>query len=204
MSKRHVKGSLEVICGSMFSGKSEELIRRVRRAELSQLKTCVFKHKIDNRISIDYITSHGGEKFKAIAIDDPSDMELFVSDETPVIAIDEIHFFGEEIVPVILNLVDAGKRVMVAGLDLDFRGIPFGCIPTLLAIANSISKLTAICTVCGNEAIYSQRLINGRAAKFDDPIILIGAQDCYQARCRDCYIIDKSGWSTVSEPNIRV
>ncbi len=199
MSKRTIKGKLEVICGSMFSGKSEELIRRLRRAELAQLKVCVFKHKVDNRISIDYITSHGGERYKAIAIDNPSDMELFVSDDVRVIAIDEIHFFGEEIVPVILTMLDLGKRVIAAGLDLDFRGIPFGCMPTLLAIANSVTKLNAVCMICGNEAIFSQRLINGRTAKFDDPLILIGSQDCYQARCRDCYIIDKSGWTTLSE-----
>lgn len=202
MSKRTIKGKLEVICGSMFSGKSEELIRRLRRAELAQLKACVFKHKVDNRISIDYITSHGGERYKAIAIDNPSDIELFVSDEVRIIAIDEIHFFDEEIVPIILAMLDLGKRVIVAGLDLDFRGIPFGCMPTLMAIANSVIKLNAVCMVCGNEAIFSQRLINGRTAKFDDPLILIGSQDCYQARCRDCYIIDKSGWTTtISEQN---
>ena len=195
MTKRAVKGKLEVICGSMFSGKSEELIRRIRRVEFAHAKAAVFKHKIDNRISIDYITSHGGDKYKAIAIDTPSDMELFVSDSVQLIAVDEVHFFGEEIVPVIMNFIDQGKRIIVAGLDLDFRGIPFGCMPTLLSIANTVIKLNAICAVCGDEAIFTQRLINGRAAKFDDPLILIGAQDCYQARCRDCYIIDKPAWN---------
>lgn len=193
--KRVIKGKLEVICGSMFSGKSEELMRRIRRAELAQKKVSVFKHKVDNRLSIDNIVSHSGFKYKAIAIDDPADIELFITDEVQVIAVDEIQFFGEEIVPVILALLDAGKQVIAAGLDLDFRGIPFGCMPTLLALANSITKLNAICMICGNEAHFSQRIINGRAAKFDDPHILIGAQDCYQARCRDCYIIDKSGWA---------
>lgn len=119
-----------------------------------------------------------------------------------VIAIDEIQFFGEDIVPVILNLVDFGKRVITAGLDLDFRGIPFGCMPTLLALSNSVTKLNAVCMICGNEALYTQRLINGRAANFDDPLILIGAQDCYQARCRDCYIIDKSAWVVDSRPSV--
>lgn len=199
MTKRTIKGHLEVISGSMFSGKSEELIRRVRRAEIAHQKVSVFKHKFDNRMSIDSILSHSGDKCKAIAIDNPQDIKLFVSDDTKMVAIDEVQFFGEEIVPVILQLLDEGKIVIAAGLDLDFRGIPFGCIPTLMAIANTITKLNAICMLCGNKAMYSQRLINGLAAKFDDPLILIGSQDSYQARCRDCYTIDKSGW--IEEPN---
>lgn len=194
MAKRSIKGKLEVICGSMFSGKSEELIRRVRRCELAQQKVCVFKHRIDNRISIDYIAAHSGSKYKAVAFDDPKDMELFVSDDAQVIAIDEVQFFGEEIIPQIFTLLEAGKHVITAGLDLDFRGIPFGCMPTLLAIADSITKLNAVCMLCGNDAHYTQRLINGRAARFDDPLILIGADNCYQARCRDCFIIDRSAF----------
>lgn len=194
MTKRTVKGKLDVICGSMFSGKSEELIRRIRRAEVANLKVCSFKHKVDNRICIENITSHSGYKTKAIAIDNPADIALFATENAQVVAIDEVQFFGEEIVPVILSLVEAGKQVIVAGLDLDFRGIPFGCMATLLAIADTVTKLSAVCIVCGKEAHFSQRLINGRAAKFDDPIILVGAQDCYQARCRDCYVIDKSPW----------
>lgn len=199
MVKRIIKGKLEVICGSMFSGKSEELIRRIRRSELAQQKVSVFKHRFDNRMSIDYIQAHSGDKYKAIAIDNPGDMELFISEDVHVVAIDEVQFFNDDIVPLILAMLDAGKRVICAGLDLDFRGIPFGCMPTLLALASSIEKLNAICMVCGNDAQFTQRLINGRAAKFDDPLIMIGAQDCYQARCRDCYIIDKSGWTMVAE-----
>jgi thymidine kinase len=185
------KGKLEVICGPMFSGKSEELIRRLKRAELGQQKVCVFKHKLDDRMAIEYIQSHNGNKFKAIALDNPSDMNLFISDDMQVIAIDEIQFFCTEIIPIILDLVDNGKRVIVAGLDLDFRGLPFGTLPTLLALADNVTKLTAICIKCGNEAHFSQRLLNGKAAKFDDPIIMVGAQEKYQARCRDCFIIDK-------------
>lgn len=192
MSKRpQGKGKLEVICGPMFSGKSEELIRRLKRAELGQQKVCAFKHKLDNRMAIEFIQSHNGAKFKAIALDNPLDMNLFIADDMQVIAIDEIQFFSTEIISIILDLVDNGKRVIVAGLDLDFRGLPFGTLPTLLALADDVTKLTAICIKCGNEAHLSQRLINGKAAKFDDPIIMVGAQEKYQARCRDCFIIDK-------------
>ncbi len=201
MIKRHIKGKLEVVTGSMFSGKSEELIRRVRRAELAQQKICVFKHRVDDRMSIDYIHAHNGDKYKAIALDNPRDMQLFVTEATLVIAIDEVQFFSIDVIPTIMEMIDAGKRVIAAGLDLDFRGIPFGPIPPLMAIADTVDKLNAVCMTCGNDAHYSQRLINGRAAKFDDPIILIGAQDCYQARCRDCFIIDKVVWK---DPEIEV
>ncbi len=194
MTKRSIKGRLEVISGSMFSGKSEELIRRIRRAELANLKITVFKHRFDDRVSIDFISTHNGDKLKAIAIDNPEDIKQFINEETQIIAIDEAQFFSPEIVRTILDLVEEGKKVIAAGLDLDFRGVPFGPIPPLLAIADRITKLYAVCMTCGNDAHYSQRLIDGRAAKFDDPIVLIGAQDVYQARCRDCFIIDKVGW----------
>lgn len=189
--RRPVKGRLEVICGSMFSGKTEELIRRLRRADLAHLQTSAFKHRLDDRMTIDYIYSHGGDKFKAIALENPRDMALFITDDVQLIAIDEIQFFPSEIVSVILELIDYGKTVIAAGLDLDFRGIPFGCMPALLALADEVIKLNAICIECGNEAHFTQRLINGKAAKFSDPIIMVGAQECYQARCRDCYIIDR-------------
>jgi thymidine kinase len=196
MPKSIIKGKLEVICGSMFSGKTEELIRRIRRAEIAQQKLCVFKHRIDDRMSIDFIHAHSGDKFKAIALENPLDMQLFITEDIRVVAIDEVQFFSPDIIPTILEFVEMGKRVIAAGLDLDFRGLPFGPIPTLLAVANTISKLNAVCMSCGNDAHFSQRLINGRAAKFDDPILLIGAQDRYQARCRDCYIIDKNDWKS--------
>lgn len=194
--KRSIKGKLEVISGSMFSGKSEELIRRIRRAELANCKITAFKHRVDDRMSIDNIHTHSGDKFKAIALDKPEDMKLFISEDTQVVAIDEVQFFTMDIIPAILEMVENGKKVLVAGLDLDFRGVPFGPIPPLMAIADSISKLYAICMSCGNDAHYSQRLINGRAAKFDDPIVLIGAENVYQARCRDCFIIDRITWTS--------
>lgn len=196
MKKHTVKGKLEVISGSMFSGKSEELIRRIRRAEIANFKIAAFKHKVDDRMSIDNINTHGGDKYRAVALDSPEDIKLFVTEETQIIAIDEVQFFNMNIISVILEMIENGKKVMVAGLDLDFRGVPFGPIPPLMAIADSITKLYAICMTCGNDAHYSQRLIDGRAAKFDDPIILIGAENVYQARCRDCFIIDRIQWSS--------
>jgi len=184
-------GKLEVVCGSMFSGKSEELIRRLRRAELAQQNIVVFKHRFDDRMTIEHIASHDGTRFKAVALEKPEDMALFVTDDTQIVAIDEVQFFTNDIVTFILDLVDAGKRVIVAGLDLDFRGIPFGCIPTLLAVADSVTKLNAVCMECGDDAHFTQRIVNGKPARFDDPIIMIGAQEKYQARCRRCFVIDR-------------
>ncbi len=201
MLSRSIKGKLEVISGSMFSGKSEELIRRIRRADYAQMKISVFKHTVDDRMSIDYINTHSGDKFKAIALEKPDDIRHFVTEETQLIAIDEVQFFTMDIIPIILEMVENGKKVIAAGLDLDFRGVPFGPIPPLMAIADNITKLTAVCMTCGKDGHYSQRLIDGRAAKFDDPIIMVGAQDVYQARCRDCFIIDKIQWAP-TEPRL--
>ena len=196
------KGKLEVICGSMFSGKSEELIRRLRRAELAHVKLCVFKHKLDNRMAIEYIHAHSGDKIKAIALDTPQDMHLFLTDDTQIVAIDEAQFFSSDVVTAVLEFIQQGKRVIIAGLDLDFRGMPFGSMPSLMALADSITKLAAVCMLCGKDAHYTQRLIDGKAAKFTDPLIMIGAQECYQARCRDCYSIDYTFWSVGEQKQI--
>ncbi len=185
------KGSLEVICGSMFSGKSEELIRRLKRSQLARQNILVFKHELDDRATIEYLVSHNGHKLKAIPLDSPHAIASYVSDTTNVIGIDEVQFFSLEIVNIICKLIDAGKRVIVAGLDLDFKGVPFGCMPLLLAIADQVTKLKAICMNCGRDAQYTQRLVNGLPAKFNDPIIMIGAQESYQARCRNCHLIDQ-------------
>lgn len=184
-------GSLEVICGSMFSGKSEELIRRLRRAQIANLTTLVFKHSLDTRATIEYIHSHSGDKLKAVALENALEIADYNFDELQVVGIDEVQFFGQGIVEVVLQLVDSGKRVIVAGLDLDFRGVPFGCMPTLLAMADKVTKLNAVCLVCSRDAHFTQRLINGKPADFDDPLILVGAQECYQARCRMCFKINK-------------
>lgn len=186
------KGYLEVICGSMFSGKSEELIRRLKRAQLAKQNVLVFKHSLDNRSTIEYVASHNGNKIKAIPTDQVELILEFTQHDIDVIGIDEVQFFPETIINIICILINQGKRVLVAGLDLDFRGKPFGCVPLLMAIADTVTKLKAICMCCGKEAHISQRLVNGKPARFDDPQIVVGAQEAYQARCRDCHVIDQN------------
>jgi len=181
------KGRLEVICGSMFSGKTEELIRRVRRAYYAHQHTQVFKSSLDNRYGAVTINSHSKQAVEAIAVEKPSDILAHLGQDTQVIAIDEVQFFDESIVSVCRQLVEKGIRVIVAGLDLDFRGEPFASMPTLLALAEQIDKLHAICAICGKEASHSQRLIGGSPAPYDAPIILVGADESYEARCRDCH-----------------
>ena len=187
------KGSLEVICGPMFSGKSEELIRRIRRAKIARQKVLTFKHRLDDRHGIEYVVSHDGNKVEAHPLDEIGKiLELALHQDIQVIGIDEAQFFAQDIVSTICTLVQAGKRIIIAGLDLDFKAVPFGCMPILLAIADQVVKLQAICTECGDNASLSQRLVNGKPAKFDDPIILPGAQESYQARCRNCHIVERS------------
>lgn len=183
------KGYLEVICGSMFSGKSEELIRRLKRAELAKQNVLAFKHSLDDRSTIEYVVSHNGSKIKAIPIEQSELILELTSELIDVIGIDEIQFFSQTIVNVVCTLINQGKRVLVAGLDLDFRGKPFGSVPLLMAIADNVTKLKAICICCGKEAYLSQRLVNGKPARLDDPQIVVGAQEAYQARCRNCHIV---------------
>ena len=195
MNSKKNKGTLEVICGSMFSGKSEELIRRIKRAEIARLNVIAFKPAIDTRRTIEYLTSHNGAKIKAFPVDQPSMILKLMHDGIDVVGLDEVQFFSTEIIGIVNQLIEDGNRVIVAGLDLDFRGIPFGCIPGLLSIADKITKLTAICIKCGQDAHFTQRLVDGKPAKASDPIILIGSEECYQARCRNCFSIDqKSPW----------
>lgn len=193
--KKDLPGKLEVICGSMFSGKSEELMMRLKRAEYAKKKVVTIKHSIDNRKSFSCIVSHNGAMREAFPI---SSCEVglrtlmsCIDDTVDVVGIDEIQFFPEPTVPLLHQMVEEGKRVIVAGLDMDFRGEPFGIVPTLMSIADDVLKLRAICMVCGNEANYSQRLINSRPASYDDPIILVGGEECYEPRCRHCFSIDK-------------
>ncbi|MGN6735467.1 MAG: thymidine kinase, partial [Candidatus Binatia bacterium] len=165
-------GWVEVICGSMFSGKSEELIRRVRRAQFAKQKIAVFKPKIDNRYHEQSVVSHNGSSFIAKAISHSVEILHHVEADMDIIAIDEVQFFDEGIVRVVEQLADSGHRVIVAGLDLDFRGEPFGQVPALMAIAEHVTKLQAVCTVCGSPSSRTQRLIDGRPASYHDPIIL--------------------------------
>ncbi len=180
-------GWVEVICGSMFSGKTEELIRRVRRAQIAHQKVQVFKPALDNRYVADSVASHNGMAFKALVVEKAVDILRLVEPDTQVVAIDEVQFFDWDIADVVELLADRGIRVICAGLDLDFRGEPFGPMPLLMAKAERVDKLHAICVVCGNEASRTQRLINGQPAHYDDPIILVGATEVYEARCRACH-----------------
>jgi len=182
-------GWIEVICGSMFSGKSEELIRRVKRAEIARQKVQVFKPAIDTRYEDREVVSHDGNKVSAYMVEKAEDILTELLPDVQVIAIDEGQFFDDGIVKVCQTLADNGKRVIVAGLDQDFRGEPFGPMPELLAVAEKVDKLQAICMVCGGPASRTQRLINGEPAYYDDPTILIGAEDVYEARCRDHHVV---------------
>ncbi|UHH06100.1 thymidine kinase [Bacillus subtilis] len=177
-------GWLELICGSMFSGKSEELIRRVKRATYAKQEVRVFKPVIDNRYSEAAVVSHNGTSMTSYAISSAADIWDHISESTDVIAVDEVQFFDQEIVEVLSSLADKGYRVIAAGLDMDFRGEPFGVVPNIMAIAESVTKLQAVCSVCGSPASRTQRLIDGKPASYDDPVILVGASESSEARCR--------------------
>ena len=184
-------GKLEIICGSMFSGKSEELIRRLKRAKIARKSVIVFKHSFDNRTFLEYVVSHDGSKIEAIALDNPLEILERLTADVEVVGIDEVQFFPKDIINVIMRLIEAKKHVIVAGLNLDFRSVPFGPMPILMAIADDVTKLAAICVECGKDAYFTQRIVNGTPAKYSDPIIQVGAQEQYEARCRGCFIIDK-------------
>ncbi|MEZ4666888.1 MAG: thymidine kinase [Anaerolineae bacterium] len=181
---KHHSGRIEVICGSMFCGKTEELIRRSRRAIIAKQELQVFKPNIDNRYSIEHVTSHNGLNIKAIPIINPQEILDNLAQNTTVIAVDEVQFFDISIVKIVQQLADRGIRIILAGLDTDFRGEPFGPMPQLMSIADDVTKLHAICVVCGEDASRTQRLVNGSPANYHDPIILVGAQESYEARCR--------------------
>jgi len=180
-------GYIEVISGCMFAGKTEELIRRIKVLEFAKKNILVFKPAIDNRYSETLVVSHGGSSVQSIVIDQPIKILDYVTETTDVIAVDEVQFFGEEIVAVCDLLAKQGKRVMVAGLDTDFRGEPFGVMPKLITTAEFVTKLTAVCMTCGAPATRTQRLVNGQPADYFDPIILVGAAESYEARCRHCH-----------------
>lgn len=181
---RHTHGSIEVICGSMFSGKTDELIRRIVRAQIARQKVQVFKPAIDVRYAVEKVTSHAGSNFAAIPVEKAADIRSRLDADTTVVAIDEAQFMDAEVIEVARELADKGIRVLVAGLDQDFRGEPFGPMPNLMALAEHVEKLHAICMVCGDEASRTQRLVNGKPARYDDPIVIVGASEMYEARCR--------------------
>ncbi len=191
MHQDHTAGRIEVICGSMFSGKTEELIRRVRRAQIAKQKVQVFKPGLDDRYQVEKVSSHTGMHLDAIVVKEAKEILQLVDPDTTVVAIDEGQFFDWTIADVCNALADQGRRVIIAGLDMDFRGEPFGPMPLLMAQAEKVDKLQAICVVCGAPASRSQRLINGQPASYDDPVILVGAEEVYEARCRHCHQVPK-------------
>ncbi len=185
-------GWIECICGSMFSGKSEELLRRIKRGVIAKQKVLLFKPSIDNRYDENRVSTHNGNSYDSISIEKSSDILNFVKDTNyDIIGIDEIQFFDDDIVKIINKLADDGIRVIVAGLDMDFKAEPFHPMPEIMAISEMVTKLHAVCNKCGKEASRSQRLINGKPAKYDDPIVVIGASESYEARCRHCHEIER-------------
>jgi thymidine kinase len=188
---RHHNGQVEVICGSMFSGKTEELIRRIRRAIIAQQKVQVFKPALDDRYGVQRVSSHTGQNVEAQPIDNSSAVMEMLDEDTTVVAIDEVQFFDKDLTNVVEELASKGIRVILAGLDMDFRGEPFGPMPQLICRAEEVTKLHAICVVCGDLASRTQRLVNGEPAHYDDPIILVGASEAYEARCRKHHKVRK-------------
>jgi thymidine kinase len=184
---RQKDGWIEVITGPMFAGKTEELIRRIRRLEYAKQNIIVFKPTIDDRYSNNEVVSHNQSRTKSINITHSKEILDYVDMETNVVAIDEVQFLDEQVVEICEYLADKGKRVIVSGLDRDFRGEPFSFMPKLMALAEYVTKLSAICVKCATPATRTQRIIDGRPANYYDPIILVGAKDTYEARCRECH-----------------
>jgi thymidine kinase len=181
---KHTHGSIEVVCGSMFSGKTDELIRRLVRATIARQKVQVFKPSIDVRYEVEKVASHAGSTFDAIPVEKAAEIRGKLDPDTTVVGIDEAQFFDAEIVTVARELATRGVRVIVAGLDTDFRGEPFGSMPVLMSEAEDVAKLHAICMVCGDNASRTQRLVNGKPARYNDPVVIVGADELYEARCR--------------------
>ena len=192
MYETYHSGWIETITGSMCSGKSEELIRRLRRGIYAKQKVVVFKPAIDDRYHKEKVVSHNGNEIEAINISTAQEILNHMLEEVNVIGIDEVQFFEDDIVNIVEKLAENGHRVIVAGLDMDFRGEPFKPMPKLLAVSEHITKLQAVCSVCGSPSSRTQRLINGEPAKVDDPIILVGANESYEPRCRAHHIVAPS------------
>ena len=182
MFHKNLPGFIEVVCGSMFSGKTEELVRRIKRAQIARQKVQVFKPAIDNRYSPDHVQSHDANKILSRPVMNAREILDLVDDNTRVVGIDEAQFFDESVVDVAQKLAYRGMRVICAGLDMDFRGQPFGPMPKLLAVAEMVTKLSAVCVVCGGPATRSQRTVSSESGT-----VAVGAKEMYEARCRFCH-----------------
>lgn len=187
MENKTRNGSIEVICGPMFAGKSEEIIRRIRRIEYAKKKVVCFKPGIDNRYSVDEICSHNQTKKKSYVISKAKDIYQYLEEDTYAVVIDEVQFLDEDIIQICEDLAYKGIRVIVGGLDMDFRGEAFSIMPELLSRAEYVTKLTAICVKCGEPATRTQRVVNGVPAFYEDPIVIVGASEAYEPRCRFCH-----------------
>lgn len=184
-------GWMEVIAGVMFSGKSEELIRRVRRAMIAKKRVQVFKSHLDDRYAggVYAVGSHDGRTIEALPVDSSHQVALRLDPLAQVVAIDEVQFLDAGIVQLACDLALRGRRVILAGTDTDFRGEPFGPMPQLMCVAEVVDKLHAICVLCGSPASRNQRLINGKPAAYDSPIVMVGGAEAYEARCRACHAV---------------
>jgi len=189
---KHHTGSIEVITGSMFCGKTDELIRRLRRATIARQKVQVFKPALDNRYNTEKVTSHAGGEYSAQPILNAKEILEYLDEDTTVVGIDEAQFFDPEIIEIGDILAERGFRVIIAGLDMDFRGEPFGPMPIIMSKAEVVDKLQAICMICGEPASRTQRLVNGLPAHYDDPVIIVGAAEMYEARCRQHHEVPRN------------
>ncbi|MBI5806560.1 thymidine kinase [candidate division TA06 bacterium] len=184
-----INGQLEVICGCMFSGKTEELIRRLKRASYARQKVQIFKHSFDTRYDELSITTHYGLKLPTVPCREPGDIIRGIERGVQVVGIDEVQFYGDLIVPAIEEVLNQDIKVIVSGLDMDFRGEAFGAMPRLLTMAEQVDKLTAICSVCGEPATRTQRLLDGHPAPYDSEVVSVGSTEKYEARCRKCHAV---------------
>ena len=184
-------GWIEVICGPMFAGKTEELIRRVIRMDYAKKNYIIFKPTIDDRYSISEVVSHNKRKVNAICVTNSSEIDKYLTEDHEAVIIDEVQFFDEAVIEKAHELAEKGLRVICGGLDCDFRGNPFKIVAELLARAENVTKLSAICNICGQPATKTQRIIDGHPAYEDDPIILVGATEAYEPRCRKCHMVLK-------------
>lgn len=185
-----LSGRIEVVVGCMFSGKSEELIRRLKRAQIARQKVIALKSSLDDRYGLETIASHSGVRLESALVSSSSDVLRIVEEkQTEVVGIDEVQWFDSGIIDIAEYLAGRGVRVVLAGLDQDFRGEPFGPMPELLALAEEVTKLTAVYMVCGRPATRTQRIVNGRPARYDDPVVMVGAAESYEARCREHHVV---------------
>lgn len=207
MSAPHSQGKIEVVTGCMFAGKTEEIMRRLRRAEIANCNIEVFTPHIDDRFDREIIGSHNGKSWEATVVEMNQDglETMREASEADIIAVDEFNFFEPEFIPVLQALANSGVRVIVSGLDQNFRGEAFSPMDTLMAVADEVDKLSAICEVCGQDATRTQRLVDGDPAAFEEPTIQVGGEEAYQARCRDCHALkgtlpNDSHLSSLKEP----